>query len=47
VQEFADAQVEVAAIDPVASVQAIDNQRLKELAADVGEKLKRVIEQLR
>ena len=43
VQELADGRVEVAAIDPVASMQAIDNPRLKEAAAQVAEQLKRVI----
>lgn len=36
----------VAAIDPVVSMQAIDNQRLKEIAATVRDKLKLVIERL-
>ncbi|MFZ1992211.1 MAG: DUF302 domain-containing protein [Alphaproteobacteria bacterium] len=43
VQESADGQIEVAAIDPAASMQAIDNPKLKEVAATVGEKLKKVI----
>ena len=43
VQERADGQVEVAAIDPVASMQAIDNPSLKEAAAQVGKKLERVV----
>ena len=43
VQQLDDGQVEIAAIDPVASMQAIDNPRLKEAAAHVGETLKRVI----
>jgi uncharacterized protein (DUF302 family) len=47
VQELSDGRVEVAAIDPVASMQAIDNPRLKEAAAQVSEKLKRVIARLR
>ena len=38
--------VEVAAIDPVASMQAVDNPRLKQAAAAVGAKLKRAIEAL-
>lgn len=38
--------VEIAAIDPVASMQAIQNEQLSEKAASVGQKLKRVIEQL-
>ncbi len=46
VQELAEHRVEVAAIDPVASMQAIDNPKLKEAAAQVGERLKRVIAQL-
>lgn len=43
VQERADGQVEVAAIDPVASMQAIDNPRLKDAAAEVGKRLQRVV----
>jgi uncharacterized protein (DUF302 family) len=43
VQELPDGRV----IDPVASMQAIDNPRLKEAAAQVSEKLKRVIARLR
>lgn len=47
VQELAGGKVEVAAIDPVASMQAIDNPKLKEAAAQVGEKMQRVVAQLR
>lgn len=43
VQALADGNVEIAAIDPVASMQAVDNLRLKEAAADVGQRLKRAI----
>jgi uncharacterized protein (DUF302 family) len=46
VQEIADGQVEVAAIDPVASMQAIDNPRLKAAAEEVSEKLRTVIASL-
>ena len=46
VQELADGRVEAAAIDPVASMQAIDNPRLKDAALQVSEKLKRVIARL-
>ena len=46
VQELEGGDVEVAAIDPVASMQAVDNQQLKEAAARVGEKLKRAIAHL-
>ena len=37
---------EVAAIDPVASMQAIDNPELKEAAGEVRDRLARVIEAL-
>ncbi len=46
VQETADGRVEVAAIDPVASMTAINNPRLKEAAEIVREKLKTVVESL-
>lgn len=46
VQEVDDGHSEVAAIDPLASMQAIDNQVLKLAAHQVGEKLKRGIDQL-
>lgn len=38
--------VEVAAIDPVASMQAIPNQQLSEKASVVGGKLRRAVERL-
>jgi len=43
VQEVAPGTVEVAAIDPVASMAAIDNPALKEKAEAVRAKLERVI----
>lgn len=46
VQEVRPGAVEVAAIDPVASMAAIDNSRLKEAAETVGAKLRRAIERL-
>jgi len=46
VQETGDGSSEVAAIDPVASMQAIDNPRLKDAAKAVRDKLKVVIEKL-
>lgn len=46
VQEIDGGKTEVAAIDPVASMQAIDNQRLKQAAEQVSAKLKKVIESL-
>ena len=41
-----DGGAEVAAIDPVASMSAIDNPRLKEKAEQVRDMLKRVVESL-
>ncbi len=46
VQELAPDITEVAAIDPVASMQAINNPRLKEAAVQVQAKLRKVIESL-
>lgn len=46
VQDIGGGRTEVAAIDPVASMQAIDNQRLKDAASRVQAKLKAVIEGL-
>ena len=46
VQETPDGKVEVAAIDPVASMMAIDNPRLKQAAEQVREKLQRVVSRL-
>jgi uncharacterized protein (DUF302 family) len=44
VQEAAPGQVEIAAVDPVASMLAIENPELQEVAREVRGKLKRVIE---
>jgi len=46
VQQTGPDTVEVAAIDPVASMQAIDNAALKKAAKAVREKLSRVIERV-
>jgi len=46
VEEIADGKTEVTAIDPVASMQAIDNPRLRGVAEQVRDKLKRVINNL-
>ena len=46
VQEHAEGNVEVAAIDPVASMQAIENPQLKGIAEQVQAKLKKVINSL-
>jgi len=44
VQETADGGVELAAIDPVASMQAIGNPELREIAETIGQKLKKIIQ---
>ena len=46
VQEISAGVVEVAAIDPVASMQAIDNPKLRSVAEQVQAMLKKVIETL-
>lgn len=46
VQAADDGRTEVAAIDPVASMQAIPNPRLKQAAQEVRARLERVIERL-
>ena len=46
VQELKPGQVEVAAIDPAASMQAIDNPKLREVAGEVGAMLKSAVESL-
>lgn len=46
VQEIAEGTIEVAAIDPVASMQAIENPNLKGIAEQVREKLKKVVDSL-
>ena len=45
-REISEDEVEVPAVDPVASMQAIDNPALIEIAGEIREKLKRVIESL-
>jgi uncharacterized protein (DUF302 family) len=46
VQEHEDGTVEVSAIDPVASMMAVKNNALDGIAAQVAQKLNRVIDQL-
>lgn len=46
VEEQEDGRVEVAAIDPVASMQAVENEQLPKIAGEVRDRLKKVIEQL-
>ena len=46
VQETSDHEVEVAAIDPIASMLAVENPKLKEVAEEAQIKLKMVIDNL-
>jgi len=46
VQETADGKVEVAAVDPMASMMAIENESLGKVASEVRNMLKNVIEGL-
>lgn len=46
VQETLEGTVEVAAVDPIASMQAIDNPTLGRVAVEVQAKIKRVVENL-
>ena len=43
VQETQDGSVEVAAIDPVASMTAVDNPKLQEVATEIRQKLKTAV----
>jgi uncharacterized protein (DUF302 family) len=47
VQELVDGKIEVAAIDPIASMQAIGSTELFEIASQVQGKLKAVIDSIR
>jgi len=44
VQEREDGKIEVAAIDPIASMQSVQNESLGGIAVEVQSKLKKVIE---
>ncbi len=46
VQQHEDGRVEVSAIDPVASMQAVENPALGEIAPEIRDKLKAVVEAL-
>ncbi len=46
VQEISEGKIEVAAIDPIASMQAIENSNLRDVAGQVQNKLKTVIDSL-
>jgi len=46
VQEFDNGKVDVTAIDPMASMQAVENPKLSEIADEVRQQLQSVIESL-
>ncbi len=46
VQELDNGNIEVSAIDPIASMQAVENKRLGDIAVEVRQKLSGVIESL-
>ena len=46
VQENDNGEVEVAAIDPIASMQAIHNESLRPIAEEIQQRLKRVIDRV-
>ena len=46
VRELEEGVIEVAAVDPLASMQAIHNNELQVIAEEIKQKLKNVIEQL-
>jgi uncharacterized protein (DUF302 family) len=46
VQQLDDKSIEIAAVNPLASMQAINNSELKEIAEEISEKLKRVIKNI-
>ena len=46
IQEISEKEIEIAAIDPVASMQAVENSQLKEIATQIREKLMSVIDRL-
>ena len=46
VQDLGNGKIEIAAIDPAASMQAVENDELAEIANNIREKLKSVIDNL-
>jgi uncharacterized protein (DUF302 family) len=47
VQELENGRVEIAAVDPLRSMQAVENAELEGIATEIRDKLKRVIEALK
>src|ERR1035437_8738711 len=46
VQEISDGRVEVTSIDPLASMQTVENPALKDIASEISNKLKTVIDKV-
>lgn len=46
VQEIAPGEVEVAAVDPIQSMRAVENESLLPIATEVRDRLRRVVESL-
>jgi uncharacterized protein (DUF302 family) len=46
VQEKVAGQIEVSAVDPVASMQAVENDKLAKIATEIRDRLKKAIDQL-
>ena len=46
VQQISERQIEVAAVNPLASMQAINNKNLEEIAQEIQAKLEKVIENI-
>ncbi len=46
VQDAGDGRTEVAAVDPIASMQAVENEQLGVIAAEVRKRLRRVVDSL-
>lgn len=47
VQERKPGEIEVSVVDPVASMQAVENEKLNEIANEISNKLKKVISNLK
>ncbi|MDP3354213.1 MAG: DUF302 domain-containing protein [Flavobacteriaceae bacterium] len=47
VEEHVNGEIEVSAVDPIASMHAVSNNKLAEISGEVQSKLKRVIDNLR
>lgn len=44
VQELENGKIEVAAVNPMASMQAVENKDLQDIAKEIGNKLKNIID---